>query len=72
MTVREYLELMYLFCYPLVPIAFGVVYLASGGAGVDSVLPTDRYWSIVLLSSYLCFGVLPWIPTRPPRAARRP
>jgi hypothetical protein len=61
--VREYLEFAYLFCYPLVPLAFGIVYFSDPSNRAAS----DMFWSVVLLSSYLCFGVLPWIPTRPPR-----
>jgi membrane-associated phospholipid phosphatase len=30
----------------------------------------DRYWSIVLLAELACYGVLPWIRTRPPWALR--
>ena len=28
----------------------------------------DRFWSIVLITDFICFGVLPWVQTRPPRA----
>ena len=31
----------------------------------------DRFWSIVLLAAFLCYGLLPWIPTRAPRALER-
>jgi hypothetical protein len=62
-TLREYFELTYLFCYPLVPLAFAVVYFSAPA----NAAAADLFWSVVLLSSYVCFGVLPWIPTRPPR-----
>jgi hypothetical protein len=65
-VVREYLELTYLFCYPLVPLSFGIVYVATRARPED----TDFFWSVVLLASYLCYGLLPWIPTRPPRSSR--
>src|SRR5262249_18305888 len=28
----------------------------------------DRFWTIVLLAEFTCYGMLPWIQTRPPRA----
>ena len=39
--------------------------LCSPGTAADAI---DRFWSIVLLASFLCYGLLPWIPTRAPRA----
>ena len=61
--VIEYLELAYLFCYAVVPAGYACLLLA--GQGTDAI---DRFWSIVLLASFLCYGLLPWIPTRAPRA----
>ncbi len=58
----ESLELAYLCCYPLVPCAFA--WLASHGRVHDA----DRYWTAVLLALYPCYGLVPWLPTRPPRA----
>jgi membrane-associated phospholipid phosphatase len=26
------------------------------------------FWSVVLLASFVCYGLLPWLPTRAPRA----
>ena len=61
--VLELLELAYLCAYPFVLIAYGLVILANAGeAG------TDRFWTCVLLASFGCYGVLPWIQTRPPRS----
>lgn len=59
----EYLELAYLLCYAVVPA--GYVCLVLAGRGADAI---DRFWWIVLLAAFLCYGVLPWIPTRAPRA----
>ena len=59
----EYFELAYLLCYAVVPA--GYVCLLLAGHGADTI---DRFWSIVLLASFLCYGLLPWIPTRAPRA----
>jgi membrane-associated phospholipid phosphatase len=61
--VIEYLELAYLLCYAVVPAGF--VWLLLAGHGADAI---DRFWSIVLLASFLCYGLLPWLPTRAPRA----
>jgi membrane-associated phospholipid phosphatase len=60
--VIEALELAYLFCYPMVPIGFGCLY----AAGLRE--EADRFWTAVLLAVFGCYGVLPWLPTRPPRA----
>lgn len=59
----EYLELAYLLCYAVVPAGYACLLLA--GYGADTI---DRFWSIVLLASFLCYGLLPWLPTRAPRA----
>jgi hypothetical protein len=66
-VVREYFELTYLFCYPLVPLAFAIVYSTAGATAGARTDATDRFWSVVLLASYVCYGALPWMPTRPPR-----
>ena len=58
----ELLELAYLFCYPLVPI--GLACLSVAGSHED----IERFWTAVLLAAFSCYGVLPWLPTRPPRA----
>jgi membrane-associated phospholipid phosphatase len=56
---------MYLFCYPMVPAGLGCLYLA--GLSREA----DRFWIAVLLSAFSCYGVLPWLPTRPPRVMDR-
>jgi membrane-associated phospholipid phosphatase len=63
----EYLEAAYLLCYA-VPLA-GYVSLLAGGHATAAI---DRFWTIVLLASFACYGLLPWIPTRAPRAIERP
>ena len=65
-AVIEYLELAYLLCYAVVPAGYACLLLAGHGGDV-----IDRFWSIVLLASFLCYGLLPWIPTRAPRAVER-
>lgn len=55
-------ELAYLLAYPLVPGGFGVLLALGQGARADD------FWTAVLLASFGCYGMLPWIQTRPPRA----
>ena len=59
----EYLELAYLLCYAVVPAGDAV--LVASGHDRDML---DRFWSCVLLASFICYGLLPWLPTRAPRA----
>jgi hypothetical protein len=58
----EYLELAYLTVYALVPLGFGIAYLLEPGFDID------RYWTIVVAAELICYGTLPWIQTRSPRA----
>jgi membrane-associated phospholipid phosphatase len=59
--VAEYLELSYLLVYLAVPA--GAMMLVAAGYAAQ----LDRFWTIVLLSEFICYGMLPWIQTRPPR-----
>jgi membrane-associated phospholipid phosphatase len=61
--VLEFLEAAYLLCYAVVPAG----YLCLVLSGHDAVA-IDRFWSIVLTSAFICYGMLPWMPTRAPRA----
>lgn len=65
-AVVELLEIAYSGIYPLMPIA---LYFALG-AGVTP----DRFWTVVAMTDYCCFAMLPWFQTRPPRLVqpRRP
>ena len=60
--VLEYLELTYLTVYAVVPLGFAVVYTWAPRSTVDP------YWTVVLVAELACYGMLPWIETRPPRA----
>ena len=60
--VIELLELAYLCCSPMIPIGLASLHVA--GLQEES----DRFWTAVLLAVFGCYGVLPWLPTRPPRA----
>jgi PAP2 superfamily len=59
--VAGFLELAYLLCYPLVPL--GVILLYA--VGLQGAV--DEYWVIVLLSTYLCYVLLPFVQMLPPR-----
>jgi membrane-associated phospholipid phosphatase len=61
-AVGEILEAAYAGVYLLIPVAL-LVLLAF------SLSPDpDRFWSVVLITDFVCFGALPWVQTRPPRA----
>lgn len=62
--LAELLELAYAGVYPLIPLALAVHLLAT-----ESPDP-QRFWTVILITDYVCFGFLPWIQTRPPRALR--
>lgn len=57
-----YLEFCYLLCYPIVPLGVVVLYL-TGREGY-----VDRYWTVVLISTYICYCLLPFVQMLPPRA----
>jgi len=63
-TAVELLEIAYAGVYPLIPVAL-VVHLL----GTDAP-SAERFWTVVLVTDYVCFGFLPWVQTRPPRARR--
>lgn len=58
--LAELLEFAYAAVYPLIPTA---LYLALR----DNV-SADRFWTTILVTDYVCFGMLPWFQTRPPRS----
>lgn len=60
MVVREFFELSYLLVYAALPVG-AIVLLASGQSAGAA-----RYWTVVLLAEFVCYGVLPWVQTRPP------
>jgi hypothetical protein len=61
--VAELLELAYAGVYALIPLALVIYYLVTPSSRVDP----DRFWTVVLVTDFICFGCLPWIPSRPPR-----
>lgn len=61
--IVELLEFAYSGVYPLIPIA---LYLA-----LRQGITPDHFWTTILVTDYICFGMLPWFQTRPPRAIGR-
>jgi membrane-associated phospholipid phosphatase len=59
--IGTYFELAYLFCYALIPIGVGVLYWAKQRSAIDV------YWATVLPASYLCYVIVPFAQTLPPR-----
>ena len=58
--VHEYLETSYLLVYVALPAGAAALVVT----GHTSML--DYYWTVVLAAEFVCYGVLPWIQTRPP------
>lgn len=54
-------ELAYLACYPLVPFGLAILYWA------DRSMYVDEFWATVLISAYLCYVMVPFTQTLPPR-----
>jgi len=55
------LEMAYLFCYPLVPLGLLAVYMAGLREKVGG------FWFVVLMSTYICYAITPFVPAFPPR-----
>jgi len=64
--VVSYLELAYLLCYVLVPMGLGAFYL------LHMRMHADRFWTVVLPPTCLCYGMVPFLPTLPPRMLEGP
>ena len=63
--LATFLEFAYAGVYPLIPIALALhLWFAE---------PPDppRFWAVILITDYICFGTLPWLQTRPPRSIER-
>lgn len=56
------LEMAYLFCYPLVPLGLLAVYMAGLREKVGG------FWFVVLMSTYICYAITPFVPAFPPRS----
>jgi membrane-associated phospholipid phosphatase len=55
------LEVAYLFCYPLVPLGLFALYVAHRRGHVAD------FWLVVLIATYLCYAMTPFVPAYPPR-----
>jgi membrane-associated phospholipid phosphatase len=55
------MEVAYLFCYPLVPFGLLALYAAGLRGYVSS------FWFVVLVSTYICYAITPFVPALPPR-----
>jgi PAP2 superfamily len=62
--LAELFEAAYVGIYPLIPLAL-FIHLATS-AEPDG----NRFWTVILVTDYVCFAALPWVQTRPPRAVR--
>jgi membrane-associated phospholipid phosphatase len=56
------MEIAYLFCYPLVPLGLAVLYVA----GLRQY--ANVFWFVVLVSTYICYAITPFVPALPPRS----
>ena len=64
-AIRVSLEWAYSFCYPIVPLGLGTLYLA----GLRRF--ADTYWFLVLVPTYICYAITPFFPALPPRSLGR-
>jgi membrane-associated phospholipid phosphatase len=55
------LEVAYLFCYPLVPLGLLALYATGQRRHVAG------FWLVVLVATYLCYVITPFVPAYPPR-----
>jgi membrane-associated phospholipid phosphatase len=60
--LAEFLEFAYFGVYPIIPIALALHLMYSPAPDAD------LFWTVVLVTDYVCFAMLPFIQTRPPRA----
>jgi hypothetical protein len=61
-VARLSMEWAYMLCYPLVPLGLGT--LCAGGMRRYA----DTFWFLVLLPTYLCYAITPFVPALPPRS----
>jgi hypothetical protein len=60
--LTQILEMSYVGVYPLIPVALLLHLFLTPDP------KPDRFWAVVLITDYVCFGVLAWVQTRAPRA----
>jgi hypothetical protein len=64
-ALAEVLEAAYVGVYPLVPMALAIHLFAVPSPSADT------FWTVILVTDFICFAFLPWVQTRPPRAFLR-
>ena len=64
-ATAEFLEVSYMAVYPIVPLALALHLARTPDPDAG------RFWGVILTTDYVCFGMLPWVQTRPPRAIER-
>ena len=57
-AVRDFFELNYLLVYLAVPAG------ATTLVVLEHTEHVDTFWTVVLLAEFVCYGMLPWLPTR--------
>jgi hypothetical protein len=60
--LAEFLEFSYAAVFALIPLALAL-HLSFARAP-----DADRFWTVILVTDFICFAMLPWIQTRPPRS----
>ena len=61
-AIGVYLELAYLMVYPLIPLGLAMLYATNSRQFVN------YYWTVVLLATYVCLAITPFVRAMPPRA----
>jgi hypothetical protein len=64
-VLAEILESAYAGVYPLIPLALAIHVLTTPDPSPGT------FWTVILVTDFLCFAFLPWVQTRPPRAFLR-
>ena len=55
------LEIAYLFCYPFVPLGLLALYVVGQRSHAGG------FWLVVLIATYACYAITPFVPAYPPR-----
>lgn len=64
-ATRQVMEWAYMMCYPMVPLGLGVLY------ATHLQRYASTYWFLVLVPTYLCYAVTPFVPALPPRSVAK-
>ena len=61
-SARLTMEWAYALCYPMVPLGLGTLYFAGKSWAANT------FWFLVLVPTYLCYAITPFVPALPPRS----